>query len=98
MREIERVLAAAGCAHIVVPFCHPFHECPKDFLDGLKELDGDVEIVAEGWRTGPTATMLVFVCSRCDTWITCFFKGSNAGRIRNHCNVWLRKLRAEDSR
>ena len=65
MREIERVLAPGGFAHIVTPFCHPFHEYPGDFhrftLDGLKEMAGDLQVVAQGWRTGPTATMLVFV-------------------------------------
>jgi SAM-dependent methyltransferase len=65
MREIERVLAPGGYVHLVTPFCHPFHEYPKDYrrftLDGLKELAGTLEVVAEGWRTGPTATLLVFV-------------------------------------
>ncbi|HEV2689723.1 MAG TPA: methyltransferase domain-containing protein [Bryobacteraceae bacterium] len=65
MSEIHRVLAPGGYAHLVVPFCHPFHEYPKDYrrftLDGLKELAGPMEPVAEGWRTGPTATLLVFV-------------------------------------
>jgi SAM-dependent methyltransferase len=64
MREIERVLAPGGYAHLVTPFCHPFHEYPKDYrrftLDGLKEIAGGLEVVSEGWRTGPTATMLVF--------------------------------------
>ncbi len=64
MREIERVLRPGGYAHLVTPFCHPFHEYPKDFrrftLDGLKEMAGGMEVVAEGWRTGPTATLLVF--------------------------------------
>jgi SAM-dependent methyltransferase len=64
VREIERVLAPGGYAHLVTPFCHPFHEYPKDYrrytLDGLKQLAGGLEVVAEGWRTGPTATMLVF--------------------------------------
>jgi SAM-dependent methyltransferase len=65
MREIARVLAPGGHAHLVTPFCHPFHEYPKDYrrftLDGLKELSGgSLEAVAEGWRTGPAATMLVF--------------------------------------
>lgn len=64
VREIERVLAPGGFAHIVVPFCHPFHEYPRDFqrftLDGLKEMAGGLQVVATGWRTGPTATMLVF--------------------------------------
>lgn len=49
---------------LVTPFCHPFHQYPKDFrrftIDGLKELAGPMEVVAEGWRTGPTATLLVF--------------------------------------
>jgi len=65
MCEIRRVLAPGGYVHIVVPFCHPFHEYPKDFrrftLDGLKELAGPMEVVAQGWRTGPTATLLVIV-------------------------------------
>ena len=65
MREIERVLAPGGFVHLVTPFCHPFHEYPKDYRrftpDGLKQLAGALEPVAEGWRTGPTATMLVFI-------------------------------------
>ncbi len=64
VREIERVLAPGGYAHLVTPFCHPFHEYPNDYrrytLDGLKQLAGGLEVVAEGWRTGPTATLLVF--------------------------------------
>jgi len=64
VREIERVLAPGGYAHLVTPFCHPFHEYPKDYRrftpDGLKELAGGLEVVAEGWRTGATATLLVF--------------------------------------
>lgn len=65
MREIERVLAPGGYAHIVTPFCHPFHEYPKDYRrftpDGLKELRGGLDVVTTGWRTGPTATLLLFV-------------------------------------
>jgi SAM-dependent methyltransferase len=64
MLEIERVLAPGGFAHVVTPFCHPFHEYPGDFRrftpDGLKQMAGNLRIAAEGWRTGPTATMLVF--------------------------------------
>lgn len=64
MAEIERVLLPGGYAHLVTPFCHPFHEYPKDYrrftLDGLKQLSGSLEPVAEGWRTGPTATLLLF--------------------------------------
>jgi hypothetical protein len=57
------VLAAGGYAHLVTPFCHPFHEYPRDYrrftLEGLKQLADSMEVVAEGWRTGPTATLLV---------------------------------------
>ncbi|HJT87507.1 MAG TPA: methyltransferase domain-containing protein [Bryobacteraceae bacterium] len=63
LSEIARVLAPGGYAHLVTPFCHPFHEYPRDYrrftLDGLKQLAGPLEVVAEGWRTGPTATLLV---------------------------------------
>jgi SAM-dependent methyltransferase len=63
MSEMGRVLAPGGYLHLVTPFCHPFHKYPKDFrrftLDGLRELAGPLEVVAEGWRTGPTATLLV---------------------------------------
>ena len=63
MAEMRRVLAAGGYLHLVTPFCHPFHEYPKDYrrftLDGLKQLAGGLEVVAEGWRTGATATLLV---------------------------------------
>ena len=65
MREILRVTLPGGYVHLVTPFCHPFHEYPKDYrrftLDGLKRLAGPMEIVAEGWRTGPTATLLVVI-------------------------------------
>jgi hypothetical protein len=40
------------------------HAYPKDYrrftIDGLRELAGGLEVVAAGWRTGPTATVLVF--------------------------------------
>ena len=64
MREIERVLRPGGYTHVVTPFCHPFHEYPKDYRrftpEGLCAMAGGLEVVATGWRTGPTATMLVF--------------------------------------
>ncbi len=64
MAEIARVLAPGGYAHLVTPFCHPFHEYPRDYRrftpDGLRQLAGPLEVIAEGWRTGPTATLLLF--------------------------------------
>jgi SAM-dependent methyltransferase len=64
VREIARVLAPGGWAHLVTPFCHPFHEYPKDYRrftpDGLKLLCPGLEVVDAGWRTGPAATMIVF--------------------------------------
>jgi SAM-dependent methyltransferase len=70
--EIDRVLAPGGFAHFVVPFCHPFHEYPRDYRrftpDGLKQLAGGLEVVSEGWRTGPTATLLVFLLEYAKLW------------------------------
>jgi SAM-dependent methyltransferase len=64
MKEIKRVLKPGGFAHIVTPFAHPFHEYPRDYrrftIDGLTEIGCGLNVVASGWRTGPTATMLVF--------------------------------------
>ncbi len=61
--EIKRVLAPGGVVHLVTPFCHPFHEYPKDYwrfsIDGLRRLAEGLEELAAGWRTGPTATVLV---------------------------------------
>jgi len=119
VREIERVLARGGYAHLVTPFCHPFHEFPKDYrrftLDGLKQLAGGLEIVAEGWRTGPTATLLVFAIEYVKLllgwrlwrgvvhgvlgWLLfplryldlVFLRSARAGRMGNHCYLWLRK-------
>ncbi len=119
MREIARVLASGGYAHIVTPFCHPFHEYPRDYRrftpDGLKLLAGELEVVAEGWRTGPTATLLVFVLEYVKLWLPgrawralvhlvlgwllfplryldlLFFRSPQAGRLGNHCYLWLRK-------
>jgi SAM-dependent methyltransferase len=120
MREIARVLAPGGYAHLVTPFCHPFHEYPRDYrrftIDGLKQLaDDGLEVVAEGWRTGPTATLLVFLQEYVKLWLPwrawrllahgvlgwllfpfryldlLFFRSPQAGRIGNHCYLWLRK-------
>jgi len=73
MREIVRVLAPGGYAHIVTPFCHPFHEYPKDYrrftLDGLEVMAAGLTPVARGWRTGPTATLLIFTLEYVKLWL-----------------------------
>jgi len=74
MGEIIRVLAPGGYAHLVTPFCHPYHGYPRDYrrftLDGLKELaGGDLEVVSQSWRTGPTATILVLVLEYVKLWL-----------------------------
>jgi SAM-dependent methyltransferase len=118
--EIARVLEPGGYAHLVTPFCHPFHEYPRDYRrytpDGLKELAGGCfEVVAEGWRTGPTATLLVFALEYAKLllpwrWWRALAHGvlgwawfplryldvllvnsPRAGRMGNHCYVWLRR-------
>jgi SAM-dependent methyltransferase len=120
MCEMARVLAPGGTIHIVTPFCHPFHEYPRDYrrftLDGLKELaPAGLEAIAEGWRTGPTATMLVFTLEYAKLllpwrwwrvaahgvlgWLLfplryldlLLLRSPAAGRIGNHCYLWLRK-------
>ncbi|HLH18789.1 MAG TPA: methyltransferase domain-containing protein [Bryobacteraceae bacterium] len=119
MAEMRRVLAAGGYLHLVTPFCHPFHEYPKDYRrftpDGLRELAAGMEVAAEGWRTGPTATLLVFAIEYAKLllpwrwwraavhgvvgWVVwplryldLLLVGSpRAGRIGNHCYLWLRK-------
>jgi SAM-dependent methyltransferase len=119
MSEMRRVLAPGGYLHLVTPFCHPFHEYPKDYrrftIDGLKELAGGMAVVAEGWRTGPAATLLVtviefakgllpwrwwraashvglgwllFPLRYLDLWL---LRTNRAGRIGNHCYLWVRK-------
>jgi SAM-dependent methyltransferase len=121
VREIERVLAPGGYAHLVAPFCHPFHEYPRDYWrftpDGLKALAGNLEVVAAGWRTGPTATLLVFVLEYFKLlapgrawrglvhgllgWVLfplryldlALLRSGRAGRLGNHCYLWLRKAR-----
>lgn len=54
MKEIGRVLKPGGFAHVVTPFCHPFHEYPGDYwrftLDGLEELGRGLHVVAHGWK------------------------------------------------
>jgi SAM-dependent methyltransferase len=119
MAEIGRVLEPGGYAHIVTPFCHPFHAYPNDYrrftLEGLRELSCGLEVVAEGWRTGPTATLLVFLLEYVKLllpfrawrvishgvlgWMLfplryldlLLFRSPQAGRIGNHCYMWLRK-------
>ncbi len=119
MREIERVLAPGGFAHLVAPFCHPLHEYPADYRrftpQALELLAGDLSVVASGWRTGPTATLTVFFLEYVKLllpwrwwrvlahgvlgWLLFPFRyidlalmrRADAGRIGNHCYVWLRK-------
>ncbi len=77
--------------------------------------DAGVEVVAEGWRTGPTATLLVFLIEYAKLllpwrvwrflahgvlgWLLfplryldlLLLRSERAGRLGNHCYVWLRK-------
>lgn len=73
MKEIERVLAPGGYAHLVTPFCHPYHAYPRDYrrytLEGLRQLAGDMEVIAAGWRTGPTASLLVILIEYIKLWM-----------------------------
>ncbi len=52
MSEIQRVLTPGGFVHIVTPFCHPFHEYPRDYrrftLDGLEQFGQNLRVEARG--------------------------------------------------
>ena len=89
LAEIRRCLKPGGFVHVVVPFCHPFHEYPKDYyrfsLDGLKKLVEPLEVVHFGWRTGPTATLLVFWREYVKLW----FKSQTMKRIAYVMAAWL---------
>ena len=126
MAEIERVTVPGGLVHLVTPFCHPFHEYPRDYrrfsIDGLKELASGMEVVSEGWRTGPTATLLVFFIEWAKLWSASkawralahgilgwalapfryldllLLRSKSAGRIGNHCYVWLKKRAPESEK
>jgi SAM-dependent methyltransferase len=72
--EIARCLEPGGWAHLVAPFCHPFHEYPRDFYrfspDGLAQLASPLRIDRTGWQTGPTATLLVFLIEYAKLWLS----------------------------
>ncbi len=78
--ELARVLLPGGFLHLVTPFAHPFHEYPRDYrrftLDGLRVMGEAAGLIAvkEGWRTGPTATMLVFVLEYAKLWCPCWLR------------------------
>ena len=72
-------------------------------------------MIGSGWRTGPIATMLVFLIEYAKLWLPwkwwrvlvhgvlgwslaplryldlLLLRSPNAGRIGNHCYIWLRK-------
>src|SRR5690606_36821771 len=73
VEEIQRCLKPGGGCHLATPFCHPFHEYPRDYqrytLDGLRELVRPMEVVSTGWLPGPTATMIVFAIEYVKLWL-----------------------------
>lgn len=70
--EMARTLRPGGFLHVVVPFAHPFHEYPRDYrrftIDALLLMNPGLQPVKHGWRTGPTATLLVFVLEYAKLW------------------------------
>jgi SAM-dependent methyltransferase len=63
--EMLRVLKPGGDIQAVVPFCHPYHGYPRDFVrfsrDGLTNLFAGYDHVEIGIRTGPTTSLLTFL-------------------------------------
>jgi SAM-dependent methyltransferase len=71
--EIHRCLKKGGGCRIVAPFCHPFHEYPRDYwrfsIDGLHRLVAPMRVIGDGWFTGPTATLLIVVIEYAKLWM-----------------------------
>ena len=55
--DIRRCLAPGGWLHAVVPFCHPFHEYPRDYFrftpDGLALVVAPLDVVASVGAPAP---------------------------------------------
>lgn len=72
LAEMARTLKPGGYLHVVVPFAHPFHEYPRDYrrftIDALLLMNPGLEPMKTGWRTGPTATLLVFLLEYVKIW------------------------------
>ncbi len=71
--EISRCLKIGGGCWIVAPFCHPFHEYPRDYWrftpDGLEQLVQPLQVIESGWLTGPTATLLIVLIEYVKIWL-----------------------------
>jgi SAM-dependent methyltransferase len=65
VKEILRVLKPGSKVEAVVPFCHPYHAYPSDYMrfsrEGLTDMFADFDSLDVGIRTGPTTTMLTFL-------------------------------------
>jgi SAM-dependent methyltransferase len=87
--EIHRCLRPGGVCRLVAPFCHPFHEHPRDYwrftLDGLAELVRPMEVFSSGWQTGPTATLLAFFLEYLKLWTP----GAKAKKLVWAAGAWL---------
>ena len=87
--EIYRCTRPGGHVHLVVPFCHPFHEYPRDYYrfppDGLKEIAKPFDPLLWGWRSGPTATLLAFLLEYVKIW----FPGRTLKRVAYVLAGWL---------
>lgn len=88
--EMMRVLRPGGFLHIAVPFSHPFHAYPSDYhrwtTRGLLEFvpAAQCNVLDAGVRTGPTATMLSFVCEYCR-----ILAPVSLGRVAHAAANWL---------
>jgi SAM-dependent methyltransferase len=88
--EMMRVLRPGGFLHVVVPFCQPFHAYPSDYqrwtMRGLRELlpESQCNVLDEGIRTGPTATLLSAVCEYCR-----IVAPASLGRVAYAAANWL---------
>jgi SAM-dependent methyltransferase len=70
--EFQRTAEPGAWLHVVVPFCHPFHAYPDDFRrftpQGLAASAPGWTLIRSGWRTGPTATLLIVIIEWAKLW------------------------------
>lgn len=89
LAELHRVAAPGAWLRVVVPFCHPYHPYPEDYrrftIQGVEAMAQGWTLRDSGWRTGPTATLLVFLVE----WAKLWFR-SQTVRALVHCVLgWI---------
>ena len=115
--ELERLFLAGASPEDVRRHASGCATCGRlnADLEATEQMSAGLEVVAEGWRTGPSATLSVFLLEYAKLllpwrawrafahgvlgWLLfplryldlLLFRSPYAGRMGNHCYLWLRK-------